>query len=111
MPYRFAAPTPTAWPIHFVTKETWDSVRAELPASAAAFAAACGFEPKPGRSLLLPDAKGAVGAVLFGLESGDAARDLLLPGKLVAALPAGNYRFANEPHDVSLAALAFLLAS
>jgi leucyl aminopeptidase len=108
---QFAAPTPTALPIHFVTKENWDAVREELPAPAAAFAAACGFEPKPGRSLLLPDAKGGLAAVLFGLESGEAQRDLLLPGKLVAALPAGVYRFGNRPHDDRLAALAFLLAS
>jgi leucyl aminopeptidase len=108
---KFAAPTPTALPIHFVNKENWDATRADLATPAAAFAAACGFEPKPGRSLLLPDGNGALAGVLFGLESGDAPRDLLLPGKLVAALPAGPYRFANQPHDARLAALAFLLAS
>jgi leucyl aminopeptidase len=107
----FAAPTPAALPIYFVTKENWEATRVELPPPATAFAAASGFEPKPGRSLTLPDANGAITAVLFGLESGAAARDLLLPGKLVSTLPPGVYRFANRPHDDSLAALAFLLAS
>ena len=111
MSFKFAAPTPNAAPIYFITKENWDEVRAKLPAAAAGFAAACGFEPMPGRLLLLPDADGRLAAALFGLESGEAARDLLLPGRLVAGLPAGVYRFANEPHDATLAALAFLLSS
>jgi len=109
LPLQFAAPTPNARPIYFVTDENWDAVRSELPAPAAAFAESSGFEPKPGRSLVLPDEKGVVAVALFGLESGERPRDLMLPGKLAGALPPGVYRFANEPHDVGLAALAFLL--
>jgi leucyl aminopeptidase len=108
---RFAAPTRKAVPIHFVTKENFAGIAANLPASAAAFARACDFEPKPGSSLALPDSKGGLAGVLFGLESGGAARDFLLPGRLVGALPPGVYRFANSPHEPSLAALAFLMAS
>ena len=111
MSLSFAAPTPKALPVYFVTKDNWGDVRAALPAPAAAFAASSSFEPKPGRCLALPDASGEICAALFGLESGEAPRDLLLPGKLAAALPAGTYRFANPPHDASLAALAFLLGS
>ncbi|HLW93411.1 MAG TPA: leucyl aminopeptidase family protein [Roseiarcus sp.] len=107
----FAAPTSKAVPIHFVTKENWEAVKAALPATARAFAFSCRFEAKPGRCLALPDAEGGVAAALFGLEGAEAPRDPLLPGKLVGALPAGVYRFANAPHDASLAALAFLLAS
>jgi leucyl aminopeptidase len=107
---QFAAPTRKAIPIHFVTKENFAGIAANLPASAAAFARAWDFEPKAGRFLALPDAKGGLAGVLFGLESG-AAGDFLLPGRLVGALPPGVYRFANSPHDPSLAALAFLLAS
>jgi leucyl aminopeptidase len=111
LPLQFAAPTPKAIPVHFVTKESWAAVRLALPRPAAAFADGCGFEPKAGRCLALPDAKGALCAALFGLESAEASRDLLLPGKLATALPPGVYRFANAPYEASLAALAFLLAS
>ena len=65
-----------------------------------AFAAACGFEPTPGRCRILPDAKGKIAGVLFGIESADACvRDLFLPGQLATSLPCGVYRFANRPHD------------
>ncbi|HYC24442.1 MAG TPA: leucyl aminopeptidase family protein [Roseiarcus sp.] len=111
MSVKFAAPTPTAIPIYFVTKANWQAVQTELPPGAVAFARAVDFEPKPGRFLALPDAKGRLAATLFGLEDEKAPRDVMLPGKLVPALPPGVYRFANAPHDVSLAALAFLLAS
>jgi leucyl aminopeptidase len=106
----FAAPTANAVPITFVTKKTWDAVRAELAAPAAAFAEAAGFDASAGQLQLLPDAQGGLAGVLFGLENADARdRDPLLPGKLAGLLPAGTYRFANAPHDSSLGALAFLL--
>ncbi len=107
---QFAAPTPDAIPIWFASKEGWGAIRAKLEAPAAAFAEASGFEPSPGRCQLLPDAEGRLVAILFGLEDeGAGDRDPLLPGKLATLLPAGVYRFANAPHDASLAALAFLL--
>jgi leucyl aminopeptidase len=106
---QFTAPTPDAIPIWFASKESWDAIRAKLGAPAAAFAEASGFEPSPGRCQILPDAEGRLAAVLFGLEDcGAGDRDPLLPGKLAALLPAGVYRFANAPHDATLAALAFL---
>jgi leucyl aminopeptidase len=108
---KFAAPTPKAVPIHFVTKENWEATKTALPPLAAGFAVSCGFEPKPGHCLVLPDAMGGLAFALFGVESADAPRDLLSPGKLVNALPSGVYCFANQPHDASLAALAFLLAT
>jgi leucyl aminopeptidase len=107
----FAAPTPKATPIHFVAEENWNAAREALPPPAAAFASACGFQAKPGNCLALPDGKGSLCAALFGIENAGAPKDPMLPGKLVGALPAGAYRFANAPHDASLAALAFLLAS
>lgn len=100
-----------ALPIWFVTAETWPQVRDALPAQAQAFAAACEFEPTPGRIQILPDAGGAIAGVLFGLEGAKARRkDPFLPGKLATALPDGLYRFANAPHDPTLAALAWLLS-
>ena len=46
-------------PVTFVTAETWREQRERLDGRARAFADAAGFEPKPGRHLLLPAAEGA----------------------------------------------------
>jgi leucyl aminopeptidase len=100
----------TAIPIWFVTATTYNDVRAQLPAAARAFADAAGFEPRPGQYLALPGDEG-LGGILFGLEKADEARDLFLPGRLPQQVPAGVYRFANEPHDARLAALAFALGA
>jgi leucyl aminopeptidase len=100
-----------AAPIWFAAKETWPKIRASLPEPAQAFAAACGFEPTPGRLQILPGPGGELAGVLFGIEGAEArARDLLLPGQLAASLPSGLYRFANQPHDPALAALSWLLS-
>ena len=50
-------------------------------------------------------------ACCSGLEAADEAKDLFLPGLLPQQLPDGVYRFANDPHDARLAALAFALGS
>jgi leucyl aminopeptidase len=71
------------------------------------FASAAGFEPKPGKLLLLPALDGRLAGVLFGLEKPDDLIDPFRPGQLSSLLPAGIYRFANAPHDIKLAALAF----
>ncbi len=99
-----------AVPISFVTAASYPGVRERLDASARTFADAAGFEPEPGRYLLLPGRDG-FGGVLFGLEAADDAKDLFLPGALAQQLPAGTYRFANDPHDARLAALAVALGS
>jgi leucyl aminopeptidase len=101
-------------PVWFVTAANLPDVKKMIGAEACAFAEAAGFEPKPGRLLLLPGNSGdksRLGGVLFGIESADDAKDLFLPGRLPQQLPDGVYRFANEPHDARLAALAFALGS
>jgi leucyl aminopeptidase len=71
-----------------------------------------GFEPAVGRHLVIAAKDGAMGAVLFGIESSAARwRDPFLPGRLATVLPKGTYHFANAPHDEALAALSWLLAS
>ncbi|MCF8476120.1 MAG: leucyl aminopeptidase family protein [Pseudolabrys sp.] len=71
------------------------------------FALAAGFEPKPGKLLLLPTLDGKLAGVLYGLERPGDMIDPFRPGQLSSLLPAGIYRFANAPHDTRLAALAF----
>ena len=102
--------TAAAIPIWFVTATTYKDVRERLSAAARAFADAAGFEPKPGQYLALPG-EGGLSGILFGLENGDDAKDLFLPGRLPQQLPNGVYRFANDPHDVRLAALGFALGA
>jgi leucyl aminopeptidase len=112
MPLTFAEPSADAIPIHFVTRSSWPKEEADLSDRARAFARASGFEPKPGRMLLVPGDDGAIARVLFALEdAGSRTADPFLSGELATRLPAGSYRFANEPRDPALAALGFLLAS
>ena len=105
--------TADAVPIWFVTAASYPDVRKALGTEACAFADAAGFEPKAGRHLMLPAKPGkkGLGGVLFALEDGDEAKDPFLPGRLPQQLPDGVYRFANEPHDTRLAALAFALGA
>jgi len=99
-----------AVPIWFVSPENWDEVRGAIGETSARFAAACGFEPKPGRLQLLPDASGGLAGALFGQAGANAGdRDPLAPGKLATALPGGDWRFANSAQDAELATLGFLL--
>jgi leucyl aminopeptidase len=100
----------SAAPIWFVNSGTWPEVRQRLDGSAQAFAEAAGFQPKAGRSLILPGENGI--AVLFGLEpASERSKNPFLVGRLPAMLPAGSYYFANQPHDSRLAALAFALGA
>lgn len=90
-------PTPSATPILFVTKSSWDAVRADLPEAAQRFATASGYSGKPGQFLALPTSDGEIGHVLFGLDEPDAkGHDPFRAGALPGLLPAGVYRFANE---------------
>ena len=68
---------------------------------------------RPGQSLLLPGADGALSrcAVWPRTRRTSRSKDRFLPGRLTGLLPAGAYRFANAPHDARLAALAFALGS
>ena len=101
-----------AVPILFVNAANFDVATKILEAREHAFVRAAGFEPKAGCHLMFPAADGALVGVLFGIEAADEPlKDPFRPGQLVNLLPAGTYRFANEPHDARLAALAFVLGA
>ena len=102
--------TASTIPVTFVNDLSWRDVREGLDPRARAFADAAGFEPSPGRHLLLPSAEGGLAGVLFALEnSEDANKDLFRAAALCGLLPPGAYRFANPAHHSRLAALAFAL--
>jgi leucyl aminopeptidase len=106
------SPAASAVPITFATKTTWQAISTELAAPARQFARACGFAASPGKCLILPAADGQIAQVIFGLEEETSkSRDPFRPGLLPGLLPSGTYRFANAPHDVRLATLAFALGS
>src|SRR6202040_3735742 len=96
--------------VGFATSGPQKHGRERLRPAARTFADAAGFEPKPGQYLALPG-EGGLSGILFGLENASDARDLFLPGRLPQQLPSGVYRFANDPHDARLAALAFALGA
>lgn len=104
----FVARSKAAHPIWFVTPATFSKVIGKLDQRARAFVKASGFEPMPGRHLILPSGSG-VGGALFGLENKPAGANAFLPGLLPGVLPAGTYRFANASHDDRLASIAFAL--
>ncbi len=107
-----AASDQAAVPITFVTGSTWDAVCAALPEPARRFAQASDFTAKAGRMLALPNAKGDIANILFGLDDASAKwPDPFRAGLLPGLLPPGLYRFADAPHDTRLALLAFALGS
>ena len=107
----FVARSKTAQPIWFVTPRLSPKSSPSSTSAHRAFVKAAGFEPRPGRHLILPSASGT-GGVLFGIESATKRdKNAFLPGLLPGVLPAGTYRFANAPHDARLAALAFALGT
>jgi leucyl aminopeptidase len=102
--------TASTVPVTFVNDSSWRDLRASLDSRLRAFADASGFEPSPGRHLLLPSAEGGLAGILFALErSEELNKDLFRPAALCGLLPTGAYRFANSAHDSRLAALAFAL--
>jgi leucyl aminopeptidase len=102
--------SPAAIPIHCVTKAGLRDRLAELAPEGRRFAEAQAFAAQPGQHLALPDAAGAVAAVLLGVEAADARRrDPFAPGRLAALLPAGDYALSGETGDPELAALGWLL--
>jgi leucyl aminopeptidase len=112
MALHLGVPPADAVPIYCVTAQTWPDIRAGLAPAAAAYATACDFKPEAGRVQILPASDGTLRCVLFGIEGPQAkVRDPFLCGRLTAALPAGIYRFANDPHDPVAATLAFALAA
>jgi leucyl aminopeptidase len=102
----------SAAPVWLVAPDGFDALAAKLSPTARAFAAAQGFEAKPGNHCLLPAPDGGLEGVLFGIETDpEKDRDPFAVGKLPTVLPQGAYRFAEPPSEPALATLAWLLGS
>ena len=113
MPLAFAEPNDNAIPIHVVEGDGMDAVLADLPTQQKAWAKAQDFRASLGQILLLPDANGAIEAVLVGYgDASKRARGRFHMGAVAAKLPLGDYLIASGLTGDGLeeAALAWLLA-
>ncbi|OYU48365.1 MAG: leucyl aminopeptidase [Rhizobiales bacterium PAR1] len=109
MPKQTSSPAPSI-PVLLADDANWSTLAAALAAPARAFAEANGFQPKPGRLLMLPGSNGGIGSVLFGTGNDAGLRDVpFLTGKLATDLPAGRYRLEGTLASPDLAYLGFLL--
>ena len=77
-------------------------------AAARKWAAANEFDGQSGRVLVIPDEKGGVGSVLFGLGKEPAPLDT---GALATKLPKGNYELSSFPGSEHLACLGWLMGA
>ena len=69
------------------------------------------YEAKPGKSLIIPDAKGNIISVLIGKEEENSPYNGLSMYLLPKILPEGSYYFANNKEKVSLAAYSWLMSN
>lgn len=94
----------TIIPIHVVRPEDWNGQKEQFTEAQQSFCEYRKFEAKAGQRLTLPDATGAISAVLFG--AGPAHGDMLGAvrlGELSTSLGAGTYRLVSTPQDWSAA--------
>lgn len=103
-----AAPDAATLPLHCVTPEGLEALRARLPAGAAGFLDASGFAAKAQEVRLLPGGGGITGAVL-GLGEGPATPWSF--GGLANALPAGSAWHLAEEALVEEAVLGWCLGA
>ncbi|MDQ6435771.1 leucyl aminopeptidase family protein [Mesorhizobium sp. LHD-90] len=92
-------------PVRLVTTAGFGAMA--LPAGTRAWAEANGFSGEAGRLLVVPDATGGIMEALFGLGGGQ--EGALAAGALAKTLPEGDWHFAEEPEDATLAILGLVL--
>ena len=99
-----------AVPIYAVAPDSLQDLLRGLPEAQQRFVRAQGFEAASGRHVMVPDERGDIGCVLFGVggsESPDSGP--LQVGKLASVLPKATYRLAGAWQDPALATLALTL--
>ncbi len=101
-----------AIPVHAVSTANWPALKEKLTPVQRRFATAQGFDPAPGKHLVLPHDDGTMGCVVVGVPAGDArGADRFEAGRLSAILPAGTYELRGDIADAGLAALGWLLSA
>ncbi len=109
----FAPESPSAVPLHAVSKDGLNAWLAALDPAARNWAETAGFDASAGRVLAVPSPDGGIALAAAGLGGPrDAARTRFLLGKSRSALPDGIYRLETRlsPGDLEEAALGWLLA-
>ncbi|HTV70066.1 MAG TPA: leucyl aminopeptidase family protein [Rhizobiaceae bacterium] len=70
-----------------------------------------GFKGEQGRVLIVPETNGTIAGALFGLGNGNDDFGALTVGSLARSLPAGEWHFADDPADPTIAAIGLKLGS
>ncbi len=95
-----------AVPIELVHKKDLAKLLKTLPKSSAKWVETQGFKAQAGRSITVPDDKGGISCVLFGMGNG--MTDPYAPAKLASTLPEGDYIFSGDQDRADLLALGWL---
>jgi len=112
MPLVLGDPTRNSIPIVLTSRSRLRRTLDALSPEARAYANATAYDGSAGAHLIVPNAKGAVAAVLFGLaDPGGARIDPMAFGRLATLLPRGRYRIAEDADAPEHAELAFLLSA
>jgi leucyl aminopeptidase len=96
-------------PVLAVSEVDLARVVRKFPALQRTWAQNAGFMARAGETLLMPNAKGEIARVLFGLGSDQGER--MVFGKLPTILPSGDYELTGQVDEPELAALAWQLGS
>jgi len=101
---------PESTPIVAVTEASLPQILDGLGNAANSWCSVNDFSGKPSTFQLVPGVNGKGAAVLFGVEESGLPHPMAL-GALTNALPAGDYRLADDFPDQATAALGFALSS
>src|SRR5579862_1626111 len=106
----FAKNARGAVPLHAVRESDLKRWLAARPKREATFLTNTGFKAKEGDLKLVPDAQGKIASAVLGLSKGE---DVLALAHFSESLPAGTYRFADDPdtHGGAVGALAWALGT
>ena len=107
----FASSSKKAIPIFCVTKTQFSSGKSKtsLTVAAKAWAKTNNFSGASGQHCIVPNAKGGIDCVLFGLGGGVGTGKSMAHGKLARLLPKGTYKLEGDQTSPELAELAWAL--
>ncbi|MDP4822686.1 MAG: leucyl aminopeptidase family protein [Aestuariivirgaceae bacterium] len=96
-------------PVDAVTPAGLEALLEKVAEGSRRWVRADGFKAQAGAIVVIPDADGGVGRVLFGLGAEKRAADPFAAGRLARSLPQGVYALGEGFGNPRLAALAWLL--